>query len=62
MPTQPKVGHRVEIDQFAIDHETHDFEAQPKFENGPLRFLVKIIDRLCWRVFRNRGEHVEHER
>ena len=47
--------------QIAIDRETHNFEPEAKFENGPLLFLIKIIDRLSGRVFWNRREHFQHE-
>ena len=34
---------RLEIDQIATDHETHNFEPQAKFENGLLLFLIKLL-------------------
>jgi hypothetical protein len=67
MPTgeNHSAGHlvnRVEIEQIASGHETHHFEAEAEFENGPPSFLVIIIDRRGGRVFRNLGKHFQHQR
>ena len=51
-----------QIHEITKDHVANDFQAKAKLKDGPLGFLIKIIDQLGGSVFRNFTEQVQHSR